>query len=232
MPPELGTLWPLGKRPGIGLVGERTAGDNKPVQSIPPFLERKTSERDNGKQVTTTMHDKGQKKYSSGAATRETATKEAERRGADRHIFTAAAEVVDLATGARFSTRTTDLGPGGCFVDTLSPLPVGSEVHVSVRKGQTHFQCEGTVVYSQDGLGMGIGFECLNNAQQQLLETWLRELTGGRYVAPVELRQEKRAPRVVGSGDHATVVRLIQLLIGKGLLTDAEGQSVLHDPVL
>jgi len=178
------------------------------------------------------MHDKGQKKYSSGAATRETGTKEAERRGADRHIFTAAAEVVDLATAARFSTRTTDLGPGGCFVDTLSPLPVGSEVHVSVRKGQTHFQCEGTVVYSQDGLGMGIGFESLDAAQHKLLETWLKELTGGRYIAPVELRQEKRAPRLIGGGDHATVVRLIQLLIGKGLLTEAEGQSVLHDPVL
>jgi len=178
------------------------------------------------------MHDKGRKQYSSGAATRETSTKEAERRGADRHIFTAAAEVVDMATGARFSTRTTDLGPGGCFVDTLSPLPVGSEVHVSVRKGQTHFQCEGTVVYSQDGLGMGIGFESLDTTQQQHLETWLRELTGGRYIAPVELRQEKRTPRVMGSGDHATVVRLIQLLIGKGLLTEAEGQSVLHDPVL
>lgn len=178
------------------------------------------------------MREKTQeKKYSSGAATRESATKEADRRGADRHVFTAAAEVVDMATGARFSTRTTDLGPGGCFVDTLSPLPVGSQVHVSVRKGQTHFQSEGTVVYSQDGLGMGIEFSSLDSTQQKALETWLTELTGGRYIAPVELRQEKRAPRL-STPDHAVVVRLIQMLVGKGLLTDAEGQSVLHDPVL
>jgi PilZ domain len=177
------------------------------------------------------IYDKGQKKYSSGAATRETATKEAERRGADRHIFTAAAEVVDLSTGARFSTRTTDLGPGGCFVDTLSPLPIGSEVHVSVRKGQTHFQCDGTVVYSQDGLGMGIGFASLDATQKKHLETWLTELTGGRYIAPVELRQERRVPKLAGT-DHAAVVRLVQLMIGKGLLTEAEGQSVLYDPVL
>lgn len=178
------------------------------------------------------MHEKThQKKYSTGGATREAATKEAERRGADRHVFTAAAEVVDMTTGARFSTRTTDLGPGGCFVDTLSPLPIGSQVHVSVRKGQTHFQCEGTVVYSQDGLGMGIGFASLDAKQHQALETWLSELTGGRYIAPVEMRQEKRAPKFA-TGDHAAVVRLVQLLIGKGLLTEAEGQSVLHDPVL
>lgn len=178
------------------------------------------------------MHDKGHKKYSSGGATRQAATKEAERRSADRHVFTASAEVVDLTTGARFSTRTTDLGPGGCFVDTLSPLPIGSQVHVSVRKGETHFQSEGTVVYSQDGLGMGIGFESLDAAQQRALEAWLTELTGGRYtVSPIELRKEKRAPRVNG-GDHAMVVRLVQLLIGKGVLTEAEGASILHDPVL
>lgn len=178
------------------------------------------------------MYDKSQtKKYSTGSATRQAATKEAERRGSDRHVFTAAAEVVDMSTGARFSTRTTDLGPGGCFVDTLSPLPVGSEVHVSVRKGQTHFQCEGTVVYSQEGLGMGIGFASLDDKQHQALEGWLTELTGGRFVPPVERRQEKRVPRLA-SVDHAMVVRLIQLLISKGLITEAEGASVFNDPLL
>jgi PilZ domain len=177
------------------------------------------------------MRDKSQEKYSSGGATRETGTKEAERRGVDRHVFTAAAEIVDLVTGARFSTRTTDLGPGGCFVDTLSPLPVGSKVHVSVRKGQTHFECEGTVVYSQGGLGMGIGFESLNETQQQALGTWLTELTGGRYIPHAELRLEKRAAKPSGANNPA-VVRLVQLLIGKGLLTEAEGASVLIDPVL
>jgi len=63
------------------------------------------------------------------------------------------------------------------------------------------------------------------------LETWLAELTGGRYIAPAEMRHEKRAPKLA-TADHAAVVRLVQLLIGKGLLTEAEGQSVLHDPVL
>lgn len=226
------SIWPLGNHRGIGLVGDRTAGDNTCVPAVrPSYLDEKHPKHENGKQVANTMHDKGQKKYSSGAATRQTGTTEAERRGADRHIFTASAEVVDMATGARFSTRTTDLGPGGCFVDTLSPLPVGSQVHVSVRKGETHFRCEGTIVYSQDGLGMGIEFESLDATQQQHLETWLTELTGGRYIPAVDLRREKRAPKS-SSGDHAMVVRLIQLLIGKGLLTEAEGQSILHDPLL
>ena len=55
-------------------------------------------------------------------------SKTAERRGANRHTITAAAEIVDVASGARFTTRTSDLGPGGCFVDSLTPFPIGSKV--------------------------------------------------------------------------------------------------------
>ena len=76
-----------------------------------------------------------------------------ERRGADRHIFTASAEVIDLGSGARFSARTTDLGPGGCFLDTLVSLPVGSRVHVTVRKDKTQLETYGAVVFSQAGPG-------------------------------------------------------------------------------
>src|SRR5215471_17848797 len=80
---------------------------------------------------------------------------EADRRGGDRHLLIASAEIVELSSGARFSTRTTDLGPGGCFVDTLTPFPVGSKVRVTVFRADTKFESEGKVVYSQPGLGMG-----------------------------------------------------------------------------
>lgn len=94
---------------------------------------------------------------SSKASTGATVT-DSERRDGNRHIFTAAADVVELSSGARFSTRTTDLGPGGCFVDTTNPFPVGSKLHVRLHKGKTSFETSGTVVYSQHGLGMGIAF--------------------------------------------------------------------------
>jgi hypothetical protein len=158
--------------------------------------------------------------------------KDAERRGADRHIFTASAEVIDLSSGARFSTRTTDLGPGGCFVDTLVPFPVGAKVHVSVRKGKTQFETGGVVVYSQAGLGMGIEFDALGASQKLALERWLRELTGGRIVATSESGPAPQDPQQSRSPDHAALVRLVQLMISKGMLTEAEGASVLYDPVL
>lgn len=161
-----------------------------------------------------------------------TSVKDADRRGADRHVFTASAEVVEHSSGARFSTRTTDLGPGGCFVDTLVPFPVGAKVHVSVRKGKTQFETDGVVVYSQAGLGMGIEFEALAPAQRLALDRWLRELTGGRIVAAGEAAPAYQGQAPSGSPDHAALLRLVRLMIGKGILTEAEGASVLYDPVL
>src|SRR5579863_9128169 len=105
------------------------------------------------------MYDHGNKNYSrdelkpAKTSASKSATSEADRRGNDRHLVTASAEVIELSSGARFSTRTTDMGPGGCFIDTLTPFPVGAKVRVTVYRGASHFETMGTVVYSQQGLG-------------------------------------------------------------------------------
>jgi len=158
----------------------------------------------------------------------------AERRNADRHTFTAAAEVVELSSGARFSTRTTDLGPGGCFVDTMLPFPVGAKVRVTVRKDKTNLETGGVVVYSQTGLGMGIAFDNMEPHQRDALDKWLSELTGARHHSSaasgprgLEDSVDSRYPQA-----SAAVTRLVRLLITKGVLTESEGSSVLYDPVL
>lgn len=162
-----------------------------------------------------------------------TTVKDDERRGGNRHLFTAAAEVIELGSGARFSTRTTDLGPGGCFVDTLVPFPVGSRVRISVRKAKREFQTEGVVVYSQQGLGMGIAFDDLNAGQRDELGSWISELTGTRFSAAesVPVRVEER-PQQHGQDSRAAFVRLVQLLVSKRLITEAEAASVFFDPIM
>jgi hypothetical protein len=175
------------------------------------------------------MYDHGQKTPSKG---KNAGTGEAERRSNDRHIVTASAEVVELGSGAKFSTRTTDLGPGGCFVDTMVPFPVGANVRVSVHKGKTQFETGGVVVYSQAGLGMGIAFETLEPEQRAALDNWLTELTGERQAHSHESGYASSRPAEQRGADHTSLVRLVRLMIGKGILTEAEGASVLIDPVL
>ena len=80
------------------------------------------------------MQSSSDKKKTQGAPS--PAVQEAERRIAERHMFTAGAEVIELKSGARFSTRTTDLGPGGCFVDTTVPFSIGSDVRITLNKGK------------------------------------------------------------------------------------------------
>jgi hypothetical protein len=164
--------------------------------------------------------------YRSGAGT----LTELDRRNTDRHQFTASAEVIELTSGARFTTRTSDLGPGGCFIDTVNPLPIGARVRVSICKGKSDFHTLGTVVYSQQGLGMGISFGELEPEQRQALNLWVRELSGPELNL-AEAPKFKKAPSASGS-DRAALVRLVQTLIGKEILTPAEGAAVLLDPFL
>src|SRR5271154_5792930 len=137
------------------------------------------------------MYDHGQKNPSGDKSV---GAGEAERRNNDRHVLTASAEVVELGSGAKFSTRTTDLGPGGCFVDTLCPFAVGAGVHVKIRKGQSDFETRGVVVYSQTGIGMGIGFDNMEPDQREALNMWISDLTGSRQTAPLESRSKSTAP--------------------------------------
>ncbi len=169
-------------------------------------------------------------KYSHSSATK-TAVETSDRRGSARTQFTATAEVTELGSGAKFSARTTDLGPGGCFVDTMLPFPVGSDVSVILHKGKNKFETGGSVVYSQTGLGMGIAFGELTPDRRVALDDWLGEVTAEKR-AGFEVHPPSPKSGPVRGPDHAILVRMIHLLVSKGILTEAEGAALLHDPVL
>lgn len=179
------------------------------------------------------MYDHSDGKFSRDKITGLTAaSKEAERRGMDRHAITAVAEIVDVVSGTKFSTRTSDLGPGGCFVDSLTPFPIGSKVRTMVRKGDTEFEVGGTVVYSQIGLGMGIAFDELAFEQRLELEAWLAEVTGEKRQGGSEKQSVAKVAETTGDANRAVVTRLVQLLLNKRLITNSEAVSILQDPLL
>ena len=161
-----------------------------------------------------------------------TATQDSDRRGGDRHLVIASAEVVELSSGARFATRTTDLGPGGCFVDTLTPFPVGSKVRVTVYKTNSRFETRGVVVYSQAGLGMGVAFDALEPKQRAALDTWLAELTQGKVAIPESKQPGGQQKLRELASDRTALIRLVQLMVSKGILTESEGSSVFFDPMI
>ena len=92
-----------------------------------------------------------------------------ERRKMHRLVLTASAKVVDVATGQISDVRLTDVGMGGCFLDTIFPFSVGTRVYVTLSRQVIQFQADGKVVYSQPQVGMGIAFDELNADQRLAL---------------------------------------------------------------
>ena len=96
-----------------------------------------------------------------------------ERRSAPRYPLVLAADVVELPRGAKLGARTADISRTGCYIDTLNPVPKGSEVRLRFTHHNEVFEAIGRVVYVSPGLGMGIAFETVAEDQQARLQRWL-----------------------------------------------------------
>lgn len=147
-----------------------------------------------------------------------------------RFSFTASARAVEIASGARIDARTTDLGRGGCYVDTMNPFPVGTMVRLRLTKDGMSFRLDARVVYSQVGVGMGLQFTAVPQEQLVTLESWLHELSGE---APQETGALEQDERVLSENDlkdeqRYALEELLVLLMRKGLLAEEEGEPILR----
>lgn len=157
-----------------------------------------------------------------------------ERRAHVRYPFTAAADVLDTISGTRLSARCSDLGFGGCFIDTTSPFPVGTAVIVRLTMEQKSFQANASVTYSMPGMGMGLAFTAAEPNQVWVLKQWIGELSGEkpRDLAPVqppkkEEPQEENSQPGAGSESVFVLNELIISLMRKKILTESEGKLLL-----
>jgi len=92
-----------------------------------------------------------------------------ERRKMIRLVSADTVEVIALATGMHLSMRLSDIGLGGCFIETLLPFAVDARVRIRLTRGIVEFETEGRVAFSQSGIGMGIAFDELSEDQRLAL---------------------------------------------------------------
>ena len=69
--------------------------------------------------------------------------------------------------------RVRDLSEKGCFVDTGTPLPLGTVATLKITKDTTSFNAHVRVVYSEVRKGMGLLFTSVEGNQRFVLDTWL-----------------------------------------------------------
>jgi hypothetical protein len=100
----------------------------------------------------------------------------AKRRSVLRCPLVASAEVTELGSRAQLKARTSELGVGGCYIDTLNPFPQGTLVELRILRDNGVFESQAKVVYSDVRFGMGLAFTEMPTNQRSLLEGWLAEL--------------------------------------------------------
>jgi hypothetical protein len=130
------------------------------------------------------------------------------------------------------NARTSDIGRGGCYVDTLNPFPVGATVKVRLTKDNQSFVAQGKVAYAAPGLGMGLMFTSADPEQLWTLQRWITEL-GRTSLSEPEVRvpepEVRGAPEKNAKNEQYYVLNeLIISLMRKGVLTDAEGKAMLE----
>ena len=84
--------------------------------------------------------------------------------------------MTELSSGTLLSGRTSELGLGGCYVDSLNPFPEGTLVGLRILRDQGVFETKAKVVYCDPRFGMGLAFTEMTREQRSLLETWLTEI--------------------------------------------------------
>jgi hypothetical protein len=93
-----------------------------------------------------------------------------------RFPFVAEAEVTWAQNKSRLVTRISELSAQGCYVDTVNPFPMNTELHFLIRYGCSTCQLQGKVIYTHSGFGMGVLFGEIEPIHRATLNNWLEEL--------------------------------------------------------
>jgi hypothetical protein len=152
-----------------------------------------------------------------------------ERRAGIRYPFAASAEVYDVLSQASLTLRCSDLGYGGCYVDTISPLAVGSTVRIRIKHDLRDFEAVAVVAYAHVSLGMGLAFTEIKDEYRGILHAWIAELSGDQSPKP----EVPTAGTDAGVYDSIANLRqvfneFINLMVRKKIITENDAAGFLR----
>ncbi len=154
-----------------------------------------------------------------------------ENRAQVRYPFTAAAEIFELRSQTRVSGRCSDLGAGGCYIDTLSPFAVGAAVRIRMKRDTREFEATAVVAYTHVSMGMGLAFTEVKREFQEVLRSWIADLSGEKAPEPAAsaTETEPETGAIEANANMRLVLNeLIYLLVRKKIITENEGSALLR----
>lgn len=155
-----------------------------------------------------------------------------ERRKSPRFAMSASAEMLELRTRTRLIGRASDLGAGGCYIDTVTPFPVGTSLVLNLKSEGHNIHAMANVTYAHSGMGMGLAFAEMTPTQRGNLAAWLRELGGeapkpqAASEADMPFLQEATVQQGVADAKRPALLdalqELVSLLGNKRVLSEEE----------
>lgn len=101
-----------------------------------------------------------------------------ERRTRPRYSFLAVVELSEAVGVYCVEGRIREISRKGCYVNTQSTLPVGTQLTVVISSDGETFETTGKVIYMHEHVGMGITFENTSDQQLETLNSWLAAMAG------------------------------------------------------
>jgi hypothetical protein len=152
-----------------------------------------------------------------------------ERRTEARYSFIAVAEAYEIRSQARVAGRCSDLGMGGCYVDTLAALPVDSAIRITIHHDSREFQSLAIVAYSHPSMGMGIRFTEMKPEFRNVLRYWVADLCGKPILTPETVEAPSGTLPSTDADFNMRLVlnELITLLVRRKVITEKEGAELL-----
>jgi PilZ domain len=157
----------------------------------------------------------------------------AEKRRHPRFPFSTGGEAFDPRANVGATGRLSDISRSGCYMDTISPFGVNAAIILTViREGRT-FKTKAKVVYSLNGMGMGIMFTTMEPDQARVLDGWLAELGGLIHLEPDRMKPDVaetavEAAPVVDQELRDIVRDLIVVLSRKSRVGDVEAMAMMR----
>lgn len=102
-----------------------------------------------------------------------------ERRKYLRYFVSLEIEINEVGSSFPVRGATTDVSLGGCYVATIFPLAVGSQISFKMQVGCENIKGRGSIQTCHPGVGMGIRFIDLTAQDKLQLDSYLRALMAG-----------------------------------------------------
>lgn len=123
-------------------------------------------------------------KQASQPATGAAAANPANRRRRPRHRITFALELRDERTNIPMRVNATDISGNGCYIETIMPLPVATNLKVEFFMEDERITSTAIVRTCDPGVGMGIEFLSLTPDLQDRFQQLLEKLDPGGIAGP------------------------------------------------